>query len=175
MTLKISAALVAALAVVLVFGLVNVPPVRAHLGGTDGNGCHRCRTNCARYGIPNGYYHRHSPVRPCFQAATPVPPTRVPTPRPTSTPTRTPTRTPSPTPVPTATPSPTPEPTATPSPTATDPAPVETVVGKVEPLSPPPPELAPSTSEAESEGGDSGSVTRGILIDRYIGLSAVLP
>lgn len=42
-------------------------PVEAHPGGTDGNGCHTCRTNCVeRWGISYGYYHRHNPVRGCF-------------------------------------------------------------------------------------------------------------
>ena len=42
----------------------------SHPGGTDGNGCHTCRTNCTeRWGIPYGYYHRHYPVRPCFSSS----------------------------------------------------------------------------------------------------------
>lgn len=47
--------------------------VQAHPGGTDGSGCHTCRTNCtARWGISYGFYHRHSPVRPCY-ASNPTP------------------------------------------------------------------------------------------------------
>ncbi len=48
---------------------------KAHPGGTDGNGCHTCRTNCTeRWGIPYGYYHRHYPVRSCFASLEPVEP-----------------------------------------------------------------------------------------------------
>jgi hypothetical protein len=40
---------------------------QAHPGRTDSNGCHVCRTNCTEvWGIPYGFYHRHNPVRPCF-------------------------------------------------------------------------------------------------------------
>lgn len=34
--------------------------VQAHPGGTDGNGCHRCLTNCGSYGLSTGQYHCHS-------------------------------------------------------------------------------------------------------------------
>ncbi len=48
---------------------------KAHPGGTDGNGCHTCRTNCTeRWGISYGFYHRHHPVRPCFASLEPVEP-----------------------------------------------------------------------------------------------------
>ena len=49
---------------------------QAHPGNTDSNGCHVCRTNCTeRWGIPYGFYHRHNPVRPCFEPIpTPTPP-----------------------------------------------------------------------------------------------------
>ncbi|MYI82137.1 MAG: YHYH domain-containing protein, partial [Chloroflexi bacterium] len=67
------------LSALLVLGVastgVNPAFVEAHPGGTDGNGCHTCRTNCARWGISYGYYHRHNPVRACFSS----------TPRPTAT------------------------------------------------------------------------------------------
>ncbi len=47
----------------------------AHPGGTDGNGCHTCRTNCTeRWGISYGFYHRHHPVRPCFASLEPLEP-----------------------------------------------------------------------------------------------------
>ena len=41
--------------------------VYAHSGRTDSLGCHTCRTNCEKYGIEYGFYHRHNPVRPCFE------------------------------------------------------------------------------------------------------------
>lgn len=34
--------------------------VNAHPGRTDANGCHYCRTNCAKYGLSNGEYHCHN-------------------------------------------------------------------------------------------------------------------
>ncbi len=51
------------------------PSAQAHPGGTDGNGCHTCRTNCTeRWGISYGFYHRHHPVRPCFASLEPLEP-----------------------------------------------------------------------------------------------------
>jgi hypothetical protein len=59
----------------------DTPSVDAHPGGTDGNGCHTCRTNCTeRWGIPYGFYHRHDPVRPCFAQAPVTEPTSTPVP-----------------------------------------------------------------------------------------------
>jgi len=40
-----------------------------HPGGTDSKGCHTCRTNCERWGISYGFYHRHYPVRSCQERA----------------------------------------------------------------------------------------------------------
>lgn len=34
--------------------------VFAHPGKTDANGCHYCRTNCAKWGLYNGQYHCHN-------------------------------------------------------------------------------------------------------------------
>lgn len=31
----------------------------AHPGGTDGAGCHTCRTNCEDWGLEYGEYHCH--------------------------------------------------------------------------------------------------------------------
>ena len=33
--------------------------VEAHPGRTDSNGCHTCRTNCAKWGLSYGQYHCH--------------------------------------------------------------------------------------------------------------------
>ena len=59
--------------------LLGLMPIsaQAHPGNTDSAGCHTCRTNCTeRWGISYGYYHRHSPVRPCFTSVEPVGPIR---------------------------------------------------------------------------------------------------
>lgn len=78
---------------VLVLLVFTIPlPTPAHPGNTDGNGCHTCRTNCTeRWGIPYGYYHRHYPVRDCFE-----PPPTTTTTKPTTTTTRSTTTTISP-------------------------------------------------------------------------------
>lgn len=34
--------------------------VLAHPGRTDANGCHTCRTNCAKWGLATGQYHCHN-------------------------------------------------------------------------------------------------------------------
>lgn len=34
--------------------------VLAHPGRTDGSGCHKCNTNCAKWGLSSGEYHCHS-------------------------------------------------------------------------------------------------------------------
>ena len=77
---------VALLLVLLV--VISLPePADAHPGGTDGSGCHTCRTNCTEsWGIPYGYYHRHNPVRDCFDPPpTTQPPPTTTTTRPTTT------------------------------------------------------------------------------------------
>lgn len=45
--------------VVLIFLCIPVV-VNAHPGRTDANGCHYCRTNCAKWGLSNGEYHCHN-------------------------------------------------------------------------------------------------------------------
>lgn len=82
------------LILLLVFAVPPANSASAHPGGTDGDGCHTCRTNCTeRWGIPYGYYHRHGPVRDCFASPDPNPvplisPTTTTTTRPTATTTR---------------------------------------------------------------------------------------
>ncbi len=51
----------------IVIFVLNSLTIFAHPGRTDSNGCHTCRTNCEKYGIEYGFYHRHNPVRPCFE------------------------------------------------------------------------------------------------------------
>lgn len=40
--------------------LLNPITVLAHPGRTDSNGCHTCRTNCAKWGLRYGQYHCHN-------------------------------------------------------------------------------------------------------------------
>lgn len=44
----------------LLFLIITMPyEAHAHPGRTDSNGCHYCRTNCAKRGLSNGEYHCH--------------------------------------------------------------------------------------------------------------------
>lgn len=40
--------------------LFNPNTVLAHPGRTDGSGCHKCNTNCIKWGLNSGEYHCHS-------------------------------------------------------------------------------------------------------------------
>ena len=40
--------------------LFNPNVVLAHPGRTDSNGCHKCNTNCAKWGLDTGEYHCHN-------------------------------------------------------------------------------------------------------------------
>lgn len=40
--------------------LFNPNTVLAHPGRTDSNGCHKCNTNCAKWGLDTGEYHCHN-------------------------------------------------------------------------------------------------------------------
>ncbi len=80
--------------------------VSAHPGRTAADGCHYCRTNCDRWGVPWNQRHCHGGGDP---------PTNTPRPLPTWTPI--PTRTPFPTKIPTPTNTPVPTITPTPLPT----------------------------------------------------------
>ena len=85
--------------ILIIFSLIT-PLAYSHPGRTDSNGCHYCRTNCEEsWGIPYGFYHRHNPVRACFEETiTTSPPTTTPAPTTTAPPTTTPpTTTPTPT------------------------------------------------------------------------------
>ncbi len=108
-----------------VFLLISASPALAHPGRTAADGCHYCRTNCAKWGVAQDERHCHN--APAVTAAparvyTPAP-TRIATPTPTKKPTTTPTKTPTPT----ATPTPTEEITPSPTPTIeVSPTPTET-------------------------------------------------
>ncbi len=79
------------------------PKVSAHPGNTAADGCHYCRTNCDKWGVPWNERHCHGGGS-TVQESTPVqqyiPPTDTPIPLPTWTPWPTntpfPTRTPTP-------------------------------------------------------------------------------
>lgn len=58
-------------------------PISAHPGGTDANGGHYCRTNCAKWGLQEGEYHYHNGGG-APPPATPAPVSPVPAPTPKS-------------------------------------------------------------------------------------------
>lgn len=107
--------------VILTFLIVLIgftSPVQAHPGKTAADGCHYCRTNCAKWGEVENARHCHGGgsapapvVQPVMKVSTPKP-----TPRPATSIPR-PTATPKPTATPTPTPTISPTPTATPQPT----------------------------------------------------------
>ena len=66
--------LLLALLPLLAGGLLNAPAAEAHPGPRDDNGCHVCQENCADYGIEDGLYHRHDPIRACDDGASAEPP-----------------------------------------------------------------------------------------------------
>ena len=109
--------------ILIIFSLIT-PLAYSHPGRTDSNGCHYCRTNCEEsWGIPYGFYHRHNPVRACFEETiTTSPPTTTPAPTTTAPPTTTPAPTTTTPPTTTPTPTTTLPPTTTPTPTTTTPA-----------------------------------------------------
>lgn len=97
------------LATALAAVFLYAPPVFAHPGRTAADGCHYCRTNCDRWGVP--WNERH-----CHGGSVVIPPVNT---IPTNTPRPLPTWTPKPTATPTELPTPTvsPTPTLTPQPT----------------------------------------------------------
>lgn len=100
---------------------LSASPVYAHPGRTASDGCHYCRTNCAKWGEVQGARHCHggsvdyAPIAPVTKA-----------PLPTAKPTLKP--------LPTTTPTPEPTPTETPSPTfvSVDPTPETEVLGETQ-------------------------------------------
>ena len=81
---KVLSILISAVVVAIAFVLASGEPdsVQAHPGGLAGDGCHYCRTNCARWGHTYGTRH-------CHRAPAPrqVAPRSTPTPTPQPTPT----------------------------------------------------------------------------------------
>ena len=49
--------------IVLIMGLfIIVPVAQAHRGKLDSQSCHHCWTNCAQWGMTEGFYHCHQQV-----------------------------------------------------------------------------------------------------------------
>jgi hypothetical protein len=44
---------------IMITGSVFIIKAFAHPGRTNSQGCHRCRTNCAAWGLSYGEYHCH--------------------------------------------------------------------------------------------------------------------
>ncbi|MDD2224701.1 MAG: hypothetical protein PHP97_00865 [Candidatus Shapirobacteria bacterium] len=84
------------LSIFFIFSLILLPKnTFAHPGNTASDGCHYCRTNCDRWGVPWNERHCHggTVVETVQPTSTPIP-TAIPTKKPTLTPT--PTNTPTP-------------------------------------------------------------------------------
>ena len=124
----------------------------AHPGRTASDGCHYCRTNCAKWGEVENARHCHgggSVPQPPVEQVLPPPttiPTRVPTRRPTVIPTKKPLPTviPTSTPKPTSIPVPTGEPTVVVTETPTS-IPTLVLIPTETPISPPTPTTQPNT------------------------------
>ena len=91
--------------IAILLGILFIAPhfVFAHPGNTAADGCHYCRTNCSKWGVPWNVRHCHGGY--VVPASTPKP-TPIPTPRPT------------PRQIPVTTPKSTPKPSITTTPTA---------------------------------------------------------
>lgn len=108
----------------------------AHPGNTAADGCHYCRTNCDKWGVPWNQRHCHGTLDKDDSAPEVVSTTKsqetqqkqVQVPKPSSIPTPSP----SPSPIPTPSPSPTPLPVA-----SSEPSPSPEVLGNTEDQTPP--------------------------------------
>lgn len=94
---------------------LNFSKVYAHPGNTAADGCHYCRTNCSKWGVPEGERHCHggSTTSTSIKTTATAKPTMAPTAKPKLTVIPTPTIVPTPTLIPTPSPlevTPTPEP-----------------------------------------------------------------
>ena len=63
----------AALALAFLLTGIESQPVSAHPGGLAGDGCHYCRTNCARWGYTAGTRHCHRAPAPRQTVPRPTP------------------------------------------------------------------------------------------------------
>jgi len=109
------------LSIFFIFSLILLPKnTFAHPGNTASDGCHYCRTNCDRWGVPWNERHCHggTVVETAQPISTPIP-TVIPTKKPTLAPTKIPIPTNTPTPIITNTPTLKPTKTEEVSPTAT--------------------------------------------------------
>ena len=96
------------LSVFLFFSLIFLPKnIFAHPGNTAADGCHYCRTNCDKWGVPWNERHCHGGAIETIKPTSTPRPTVIPTKRPTIISTNTLTSTDTPTPTNTSTPEPT--------------------------------------------------------------------
>lgn len=74
------------ISITLLLTLLFVAPVSAHPGRTASDGCHYCRTNCDRWGVPWNERHCHgTKTPPTYTLPTSAPlPTASPTSKPTT-------------------------------------------------------------------------------------------
>lgn len=87
------------LSIFFIFSLVFLPKnTFAHPGNTASDGCHYCRTNCDRWGVPWNERHCHGVAIETVQPTSTPRPTIIPTKKTTLVPTKitTPTNTPTP-------------------------------------------------------------------------------
>jgi len=74
--------------VFIFFSLIILPKITfAHPGNTASDGCHYCRTNCDKWGVPWNERHCHGGTVETIQTVQPTS-----TPRPTTAPTKVPTK-----------------------------------------------------------------------------------
>jgi len=101
-----------AVLLVIVLFIFSATSVNAHPGNTASDGCHYCRTNCDKWGVPWNERHCHGGTPNTNSTTQQVAPTPViqPTIKPTTKPTVKPTVTPNPSPTPSITPIPSIEP-----------------------------------------------------------------
>ncbi len=107
-----------AITLIIFLLLASTTPIYAHPGRTASDGCHYCRTNCAKWGEVANARHCHGGGTTVAAPIIYTAPTSTSRPLPTWTPRPTPTNTPSPTFTPTPALTPTSIPLITPQPTA---------------------------------------------------------
>ena len=56
--------MIKSLIILIIAMLVSANSAYSHLGRTDKNGCHYCRTNCEKWGVPKNQKHCHYKAEP---------------------------------------------------------------------------------------------------------------